>query len=111
MSSDNDAFGFSKAGKGAGALANLAKIKPSEPDSAPAPDLEAIDAAGSKAGFTPREPGSRLVPRRRKNPVGPTITINTRVPEDVAERFMNFCDANRFSYWEGLAELMNRAKV
>ena len=109
--SDNDTFGFGKAGKGARILDNLAKIKPSAPDAVPPPDLEAIDAAGSRAGFMPREAGSRLGPRRRKSQVGPTITINTRVPEDVAERFMNFCDANRFSYWEGLAELMNRAKV
>ena len=102
-----DAFGFVP--KKDDTLAKLARIKPSTEVAAP-PPLKEIDEAGSRAGFTSREPGGRLVPRRRKA-VGPTITINTRVPEDVAELFIQFCDQHRLSYWEGIEELMTRAKI
>lgn len=103
----DDTFGF--APKRGDTAAKIATIKPDAVDK-PTPPLAEIDAAGIRAGFQSREPGTRLVPRRRKS-VGPTITINTRVPEDVAERFIQFCDQNRLSYWEGIEELMNRAKV
>ncbi|GLR65334.1 hypothetical protein GCM10010909_00110 [Acidocella aquatica] len=104
----DDAFGFAPK-KENSTLAKLAGIKPSAEPVQSAP-LAEIDEAGRRAGFTSREPGARLIPRRRKA-VGPTITINTRVPEDIAERFIQFCDQNRLSYWEGIEELMNRAKI
>jgi len=102
-----DTFGF--AGKKDNTLAKLASIKPSSEPAKTTP-LAEIDEAGRRAGFTSREPGARLVPRRRKA-VGPTITINTRVPEDIAERFIQFCDQNRLSYWEGIEDLMNRSNI
>ncbi|MCP1237131.1 hypothetical protein NKW55_11020 [Gluconobacter kondonii] len=103
---NDDAFGF----KPKKVTSKLAAIIPREPSSLGRDDLERIDQAGRTAGFTSREAGARLVPRRKKS-VGPTVTINTRVPEDVAERFIEFCDANRLAYWEGIRELMDRAKV
>jgi len=103
----DDPFGFGA--KKENTLAKLATIKPNAELPKPAP-LAEIDEAGRRAGFNSREPGARIVPRRRTG-VGPTITINTRVPEDIAERFIQFCDENRFSYWEGIEELMNRAKI
>lgn len=103
----DDTFGF--ASKRGDTLAKLATIKPGGSET-PSPPLADIDEAGRRAGFESREPGARVLPRRQKS-VGPTITINTRVPEDVAERFMQFCDQHRLSYWEGIQELMNRAKI
>lgn len=104
----DDAFGFTPK-KDNNTLAKLAGIKPSV-DPVPSAPLAEIDEAGRRAGFTSREPGARLVPRRRKA-VGPTLTINTRVPEDIAERFIQFCDQHRLSYWEGIEDLMNKANI
>lgn len=103
--SDN-AFGFGPKRS----ASKLASITPREPAGVDRSDLERIDHAGRNAGFTSREAGARIVPRRKKA-VGPTITINTRVPQDVAERFIEFCDARRLSYWEGINELMELAKI
>ncbi|WP_084705252.1 hypothetical protein [Beijerinckia mobilis] len=102
----DDTFGFNKSASLASKVASI-KPKQAEPVN---PTLSRIDEAAEKVGFHSREPGTRLLPRRKKS-VGPTITINTRVPEDVAERFIQFCDQRRLSYWEGIDELMNLAKV
>jgi len=104
----DDTFGF--AGKRENTLTKLSSIRPSA-ESAKTTPLAEIDEAGRRAGFTSREPGARLLPRRRRAAVGATITINTRVPEDIAERFIQFCDQNRLSYWEGIEDLMNRANI
>lgn len=104
----DDTFGFGKAGAG-GLSKKLAAIKPSGDDETVAADLHAIDEAGQRAGFTSREPGP--APYRRVKTIGPTIQLNTRAPEDVAIRFIKFCEQNRFAYWEGMLELMNRANV
>lgn len=103
----DDTFGF--AGKRENTLAKLSSIRPSAESGKTTP-LAEIDEAGRRAGFTSREPGGRLMPRRRRA-VGATITINTRVPEDIAERFIQFCDQNRLSYWEGIEDLMNRSNI
>ncbi|HQT89961.1 MAG TPA: hypothetical protein PK677_15710 [Acidiphilium sp.] len=104
----DDTFGFGKAG--AGPLSKrLAQIKPSGDNERAATDLQAIDEAGQRAGFTSREPGP--APFRRVKTIGPTIQLNTRAPEDVAIRFIQFCEQNRLAYWEGILELMKRANV
>jgi hypothetical protein len=39
------------------------------------------------------------------------VTLHTRAPVRVANPFQRFCDENRFSYWQGIEELMKRAGV
>ncbi len=100
-----DAFGFSAARK-----ATAAKLKGIQPsigheDRTP---LERVDAAGEALGFKSREAARPPILRRRRE-IGPTVAINTRAPERVAGPFVQFCEDNRYSYWEGIEELMKRA--
>lgn len=71
-------------------------------------ELRDVDRVGDALGFVPREP-SRSIPARRRKEIGPTIAINMRVPEAVAETFITYCEENRFSYWEGVADLMRKS--
>ncbi|WP_048710779.1 hypothetical protein [Microvirga massiliensis] len=41
----------------------------------------------------------------------PTVPLSIRPPLSVANRFVAYCKANRLAYWEGLSELMDKAKV
>ncbi len=104
-----DAFGFPSARK-----ATADKIRAIAPGgAAPANEangLEKVDAASAALGFVPRE-SSRPVALRRRREVGPTVAINMRVPEGVAARFIDFCEKNRLSYWEGVEELMKRSNL
>ena len=103
----DDAFGFSDSRK---AIADkLRNIKPSTGD-ASRPHLDRVDAAGAALGFTSREAARPSLPRRRRD-IGPTVAINTRAPERVAGPFIQFCEENRYSYWEGIEELMRRAGI
>ncbi len=100
-----DAFGFSDAKK----VSTADKLKAFRPQSTPHPDapLERIDAVAEAHGFVPRERVEQVARRRRD--IGPTLAINMRAPERVATPFIHFCEENRFSYWEGIEELMRRA--
>ena len=69
------------------------------------PHLDRVDAAGDALGFTSREAARPTLLRRRRE-IGPTVAINTRAPERVAGPFIQFCEENRYSYWEGIEELM-----
>jgi len=105
---NDDTFGFSAAKKTT--AEKLKAIMPAEKAANPS-DLAKVDAVGDSLGFRSREdPGGRTM-HRRKRAIGPTVAINTRAPERVAEPFIRFCEDNRFSYWEGIEELMKRAKV
>lgn len=105
-----DAFGFSAA-KGSTAD-RLKSFKPTQPQSAPEIEVARADAAGERIGFKSREaPEPMPAVRRRKREVGPTVAINTRAPERVAGPFIAFCEENRFSYWEGIEELMKRTSL
>jgi hypothetical protein len=84
--------------------AKLGTITPSA-DASPSDDR--VDAIASKHGFVSREPEE---PFRRER-IGPVVTLHTRAPIRVATPFQRFCEANRFSYWEGIEELMKRAGV
>jgi len=98
----SDNFGFSNRRNLAekiGAIATGAKD-----DAAVAVDR--IDDVGERHGFVSREPDA---PFRRDKSVGPTVTLHTRAPVRVATPFQRFCEANRYSYWEGIEELMKRA--
>src|SRR3978361_235565 len=85
----------------------LEAITPSM-DGEAAVSIDRIDNAAAKHGFTSREPE---VPFRREKTVGPVVTLHTRAPIRVATPFQRFCEINRFSYWEGIEELMKRAGV
>jgi hypothetical protein len=100
-----DPFDFHKAAKTASITDKLKGIRPDAGASAP-PPLERIDAAAEHHGFVARElPRQR--PTRRRD-VGPTLPINIRAPERVAIPFIRFCEQNRYTYWEGLEELMRQ---
>jgi len=106
-----DAFGF-------GSVSNSTKekikhIRPSAPleDSL---DISKIDAVADNAGFVSRE-----VPQPSESPYTyrgarayrpePRIPLNMRVPVSLGGAFQRFCEENRYSYPEALAEVMRRA--
>lgn len=104
-----DAFGFS--GSKPSTAERLRAFRPAAPSAEPVPaDLARVDAAGERVGFKSRErPEPVPVARRRKKEIGPTTAINTRAPQRVAVPCIAFCEEHRFSYWEGIEELMRRA--
>ncbi len=104
-----DAFGF-------GAVRSSAKekikhIRPSPPPEDPA-DMARIDAVADNAGFVSREiPDAQEYSyrsRRAQRPE-PRIPLNMRVPVSLGVAFQRFCEENRYSYPEALAEIMRRA--
>lgn len=105
----DDAFGFATAKP---SIADRVKaIRPAEAGVEPAAgDIARADAAGLRVGFQSRESGGGTpVAHRRKKELGPTTAINTRAPQRVAVPFIAFCEESRFSYWEGIEDLMRRA--
>lgn len=102
----DDAFGFSSARKAT--AEKIKHIQPSRGHDDPTP-LDRVDAAGEALGFKSREQLTKPQAIRRRREIGPTVAINTRAPERVAEPFIRFCEENRYSYWEGIEELMKRA--
>jgi hypothetical protein len=110
----SDEFGFGAAKPKALTADKLKNIKPqpSHEQDREVP-LDRLDRVAEKAGFTSREPQQVAAPRidRRRKDAGPFVAINTRAPVRVAEPFQRYCDNNRFSYWEGIEELMKLAGV
>jgi hypothetical protein len=101
----SDTFGFSKQRQ------NLSeKLSAIEPrgDADAAVPVDRLDDMAARHGFVSREPE---VPFRREKTVGPTVTLHTRAPVRVATPFQRFCEVNRYSYWEGIEELMKRAGI
>ena len=90
----SDNFGFSGRKKLAEKIAQI-------------PGDAATDDVADKHGFVSREP----VQPFRRPPVEPVVTLHTRAPLRVATPFQQFCAENRYSYWEGIEELMRRAGV
>lgn len=85
-------------------FANLEKFKPDQPEDAPAPPLEKIDAAAGRHGFVSREPTVR---KRAKRLEGPTDQINIRANIEDINAFVDWCERNRFkSQREGFHELV-----
>jgi hypothetical protein len=103
----DDAFGFNKPKP-----TTAEKIKTIQPQTGPPTPIPIarVDAVGEALGFQSRERGGEGV-YRRKREIGPTVAINTRAPERVANPFIRFCEENRYSYWEGIEELMRRANL
>ena len=100
----SETFGFPKRSS----LAEKVSAIPRAPSPDPVPTTDAVDNAAARHGFVSREPE---IPFKRDKTVGPVVTLHTRAPVRVATPFQRFCDENRFSYWEGIEELMKRAGV
>src|ERR1700682_5262605 len=100
----SDSFGFPKRRS---LSDKIGSITPTA-DTTSAIPVDRIDDAAAKQGFVSREPDA---PFERKRTTGPVVTLHTRAPVRVATPFQRFCEENRFSYWEGIEELMKRAGV
>jgi hypothetical protein len=74
----------------------------------PSHDDAKVLAAGAQIGFVNRDPDEDMEPRQT---LGPVVMMTMRAPVKVARQFKQFCRTNRYSYWEGLEELMKRAAV
>ena len=102
-----DAFGF---GVVSLTKEKIKKIRPSMPESGT--DMTRIDAVADSAGFISREASSsdEYVYRsgRQAHPE-PRIPLNMRVPVSLGNVFQRFCEENRYSYPEALAEVMRRS--
>jgi hypothetical protein len=86
----------------------LNNIKP-DTDDMPQPSVKSIDEIAQKHGFTSREATERLY--KHSGPKEPTIPLSLRPPISVGNRFISYCKHNRFSYHEGLDELMKKAGI
>lgn len=88
----------------------VARIPANEtPPSLPYDDAGVV-AAAAQIGFVNRDPGPELEPDiETRQTLGPVVMMTMRAPVRVARRFKAFCRANRYSYWEGIEELLNRA--
>ncbi|MBW5286520.1 hypothetical protein [Burkholderia gladioli] len=115
----SDEFGFSGTKDSKKSTKDkLASIQPSRGKEKDVP-MAQIDAIAESHGFTTREAqpveaASSVTSgrsRRKKREMGPRIPINMMVPQEVAEPFIEFCNDNRYTYWEGVEELMRRCGV
>jgi len=110
MLEKEDAFGFGSIGTST--KDKIRQIKPSSPPDLPS-NMAAVDAAAQNAGFISREAplASYDSPYRamKVQRAEPRIPLNLRIPVSVGGAFQRFCDENRYSYPEGLAEIMRRA--
>ena len=86
---------------------NFTAIQPDQPGETPS--QADIDRAGDRAGFISREPVERIYKQERTKE--PTTPLSMRPTISVANRFITWCKRERFSYPEGLAELMRRAGI
>ena len=100
----SDAYGFVQSARD--------KIRNIQPSSAPpVPDLQKVDEVRERVGFVSREgqTGSASNPNGPQPLRRPTVALNMRVPLDVANTFTQFCRKERYSYPEGLEEILKRA--
>ena len=102
----SDTFGFPKRRNLAEKLDSIVPNGTTDAATDAALPVERLDDAAARHGFISREPE---VAFRRDKTIGPTVTLHTRAPVRVATPFQRFCEANRYSYWEGIEELMKRA--
>jgi hypothetical protein len=81
---------------------DLSDIQPTAPRE---PVAREIDRVGEQLGFRSRE----APPRRRKKRMGsdePIDQINIRASVSDLDRFVEWCERNRYSYREGFGELV-----
>jgi hypothetical protein len=89
------------------AFDRLSEIAPDAPTNQP--PAEQVDAVGARHGFTSREPAERIYKNDASKEA--TVPLSIRPPLSVANRFIAFCKQHRYSYWEGLAELMRHRGI
>jgi hypothetical protein len=108
LDTEEDAFGFGRASTSA--QDKIRQIKPSVPVTSA--DMDKIDAVADSAGFVSREfqpPTEYTYRGSRAQRPEPRIPLNMRVPVSLGGAFQRFCEENRYSYPEALAEVMRRA--
>jgi len=89
-------FGFS----------GLADIEPSPMWKEEAGELQRVDRAAERLGFPSRQSPVR---RRKRQPVEePVDQLNLRAAIPDINKFVEWCERNRYSYREGFAELVKR---
>ena len=106
-----DAFGFGSVR--ASAKDRIKQIKPTTPPDPPA-DFAQVDEIAGNVGFVSREapqPMDQIYRTGRTQAPEPTIALNMRTPARVGTAFQRWCRENRYSYPEGLAEIMRRAGI
>jgi hypothetical protein len=73
------------------------------------PPVDRVDAVGARHGFTSREPMERIY--KNEGSKEASVPLSIRPPVSVANRFIAFCKQHRYSYWEGLADLMKHRGI
>lgn len=63
--------------------------------------LQQVDQVAHEQGFVSREA------HQRRNHVGPSRAMNCRLPVDVYERFMKFCDTEELTIRKGIERLLD----
>ena len=105
---EDDEFGFNSLKSNA--ESRIRKIKPTLPQETMT-DFSTVDAVAASAGFVSRESSEQLTvylsPRTQRPE--PRSALNMRVPVTLGVVFQRFCAENRYSYPEGLEEIMKRA--
>ncbi len=87
---------------------NLSDIQPGPVAATPreAPPPAEADRVAERLGFSSREPAMRR--KRRVAPEEPMDQLNMRATIADINRFVEWCERNRYSYREGFAELVKR---
>lgn len=98
-----DAFGFSNKQRSD----RIASIQTGVSATAEHVDTSLLDSAAAKHGFVSRAGDTEIASRRKS--VGPTAALNVRCPVRVFNPFVEFCEQERLSYWEGIEKLMQLA--
>ena len=70
------------------------------------PPQQDVDRAGERLGFTSREASVRR--RRRPSSDEPSDQLNLRASISDINRFVEWCERNRYAYREGFAELVKK---
>src|SRR5688572_29726054 len=82
----------------------LAEIQPTPAPVGREPVIREIDQAADRLGFRSREGAMRR--KRRQTSDEPTDQLNLRAAIPDINRFVEWCERNRYSYREGFAELV-----
>ena len=84
----------------------LSDIQPTPAPSGQGTITRQIDHVADRLGFTSREGAVRR--KRRQASDEPTDQLNLRAAIPDINRFVEWCEQNRYSYREGFAELVKR---
>ena len=84
----------------------LSDIQPTPAPVGREPTIRQVDEAADRLGFKSREGTMRR--RRRQVSEEPTDQLNLRAAIPDINRFVEWCERNRYSYREGFAELVKR---